>query len=118
MISSGGLPEGLPEGAYLIHGAVRAGLVESLGLAPDAADQAAYDVLRRVLETCGGEYFYVPKDIRLAAHGRDIEIWEKFTGDNHMRLAREYGLTKQYIYRIVARMREAEYARRQGALEV
>lgn len=111
-----GLPDGLPEGAYLIHEAVRAGLVETLGLAPDAADQAAYDVLRRVLEDCGGEYFYVPKDIRLAAHRRDVEIWDKFRGDNHMQLAREYGLTKQYIYRIIARMREANIARRQGTL--
>ena len=59
------LPETLPEGAVILHESIAAGLAEMLGLAPGAADQAAYGVLRRVLETCGGEYFYVPKDIRL-----------------------------------------------------
>lgn len=110
------LPDNLPEGAQLVHEAVRASLHEMLGLAPDAADQAAYDVLRRVLETCGGEYFYVPKGIRLAAHSRDIEVRKEFTGHNQRELARRYGLTVQYIYRIIARMREKECKERQGAL--
>lgn len=102
------LPETLPEGAVILHESIAAGLAEMLGLAPDAADQAAYDVLRRVLETCGGEYFYVPKDIRLAAHGRDIEVWRKFTGHNQRQLAREFGITVQYVYQIIARQREKD----------
>ena len=110
------LPETLPEGAVLLHESIAAGLSEVLGLAPDAADQAAYDVLRRVLETCGGEYFYVPKDIRLAAHGRDIEVWRKFTGHNQRQLAREFGITVQYVYQIIARQREKDKKERQAEL--
>ena len=110
------LPETLPEGAVILHESIAAGLAEVLGLAPDAADQAAYDVLRRVLETCGGEYFYVPKDIRLAAHGRDIEVWREFTGHNQRELARKFGVTVQYIYQIIARQREKEKKERQAEL--
>jgi len=105
----------LPDGAVMIRDAVRASLIEVLGIEHEAADQAAHDVLRRVMEDCGGEYFYVPKGLRLEAHRRDIEIWRKFRGDNHMQLAREYKLTKQYIYRIIARMRAQELARRHGS---
>ena len=96
------LPETLPEGAVILHESITAGLAEMLGLAPDAADQAAYDVLRRVLETCGGEYFYVPKDIRLAAHGRDIEVWRKFTGHNQRQLAREFGITTIFYETLIS----------------
>lgn len=110
------LPETLPEGAVILHESITAGLAEMLGLTPDAADQAAYDVLRRVLETCGGEYFYVPKDIRLAAHGRDIEVWRKFTGHNQRQLAREFGITVQYVYQIIARQREKDKKERQAEL--
>lgn len=110
------LPDTLPEGAVLLHEAITAGLNEVLGLARDAADQAAYDVLRRVLETCGGEYFYVPKDIRLAAHGRDLDVWREFTGHNQRQLARKYGITVQYVYQIIARQREKDKKERQAEL--
>lgn len=110
------LPDTLPEGARLVHEAVLMSMKEVLGLETDAADQAAYDVLRRVLETCGGEYFYVPKDIRLAAHGRDIEVWREFTGHNQRELARKFGVTVQYIYQIIARQREKEKKERQAEL--
>lgn len=110
------LPDATPEGARLVQEAVQASLVEVLGLPDAAADQVAYDVLRRVLSTCGGEYFYVPKDIRLAAHSRDIEVWGEFTGQNQRALARKYGLTVQYIYRIIARMREKDRKDRQPEL--
>lgn len=110
------LPDTLPEGARLVHDAVLASLKDVLGLDADAADQAAYDVLRRVLETCGGEYFYVPKDIRLAAHGRDIKVWQEFTGHNQRELARKFGVTVQYIYQIITRQREKEKKERQAEL--
>lgn len=110
------LPDSVPEGARLLHEAAKAGLVEVLGLADEAADQAAYDMLRRVLETCGGEYFYVPKDIRLAAHRREVDVWEQFTGHNQRELARKFGVTVQYIYQIIARMREKDRKERQSEL--
>lgn len=110
------LPDSVPEGARLVHDAVLASLKEVLGLSPEAADQAAYDVLRRVLETCGGEYFYVPKDIRLAAHSREIDVWREFNGHNQRELARKFGVTVQYIYQIIARMREKDRKERQAEL--
>jgi len=110
------LPNSLPEGAQIVCDAVEASLKEVLGIAPELADQAAYDVLRRVLEMCGGEYFYVPKDIRLAAHRREIDVWREFTGQNQRELARKYGVTVQYVYRIIARAREKDRKERQGEL--
>jgi len=112
------LPETLPEGARLVHEAIQTSLREVLGLQADAADQVAYDVLRQVLETCGGEYFYVPKGIRLEAHSRDVVIWREFTGHNQRDLARKFNLTLQYIYRIIALQREKERKDRQGALDL
>ena len=110
------LPESAPEGAVLLYEAAEAALVDVLGIERERASQAAYDIIRRILEACGGEYFYVPKDIRLAAHERDIKIWQSFTGHNHRELAREHGVTVQYVYQILARMREQEIARRQLGL--
>lgn len=48
------LPDSLPEGAVLLHEAMCASPDRGAGSRPGAADQAAYDALRRVLETCGG----------------------------------------------------------------
>ena len=110
------LPDSLPEGAVLLHDAMCASLTEVLGLAQGAADQAAYDALRRVLETCGGEYFYVPKDLRLAGQGRDTEVWREFNGHNQRELARKFGVTVQYIYQILARQRGKEKKERQAGL--
>lgn len=110
------LPDTLPEGAVMIFEAIEARLMDVLGLPADAASQVALEVLRQVLESCGGEYFYVPKDIRLAAHGRDAEVWREFNGHNQRELARKYSLTLQYIYRIIARQREKDRKERQPEL--
>jgi len=96
----------LPEGGRIVYDALSRSLRDVLGMDNDAAEQTAYHALRLVLEECGGEYLYIPKNIRLAAHSRDIEIWRAFTGRNQRELAREYGLTLQYIYRIIAVQRE------------
>lgn len=106
----------LPEGGRIVYDALSRSLRDVLGMDNDAAEQTAYHALRLVLEECGGEYFYVPKDIRLAAHRRDLEVWADFNGSNQRELARKYGVTLQYIYRIVARAREREREDRQGVL--
>ncbi|MEW5885537.1 MAG: Mor transcription activator family protein [Pseudomonadota bacterium] len=109
-------PEELPEGAQIILDALTRSLRDVLGLEGEAAEQAAYEALRLVLEDCGGEYLYIPKDIRLAAHSRDVQIWRDFNGRNQRELARAYGITPQYVYRIIAAQRAQETRSRQGVL--
>jgi Mor family transcriptional regulator len=44
-------------------------------------------------------------------HERDEAIWQEFTGNNHVELARKYGLTTIHVYRIIKRMRQEKRAK-------
>ena len=51
-------------------------------------------------------------DIKNALKG--IKSLRDFTGANHSELARKYGVSLQWIYKIVKTVRQEELARRQG----
>lgn len=99
-------------------------------LLADAADRVArvlldYNVPEEAAEQCGsavaddlamhwaGQNITIPKDYRYKLTQRDLEIWEKFRGHNHLQLAREYGLTVNAIYRIIKRTKRHAIARQQ-----
>lgn len=64
----------------------------------------------------GGRDIYIPKDDRLKAALRDIEIWQQFTGYNLEPLALKFGLTTRRIAEIIQAQRSAETARKQRQL--
>lgn len=63
-----------------------------------------------------GQLIYFPTADVLKRSERDVEIFNEFTGTNHSELAQKHGTSIQWIYRITARMTQAEKDRRQGKL--
>lgn len=61
----------------------------------------------------GGQNVYFPFDL---ASRRNAQIYAKFTGDNHDKLALEFNVSIQHIYRVVKIQRDAEIASRQPGL--
>lgn len=61
----------------------------------------------------GGLNVYVPKSMSLFACEREKQIFNEFTGNNHAYLAKKYGLSLQWIYKIVKRVQKEEIAKRQ-----
>jgi Mor family transcriptional regulator len=64
----------------------------------------------------GGQLVYIPRHLPGELDRRDLAIAEQFRGDNHAELARENGLSVQWVYRILKRVRAAEIERRQRRL--
>jgi Mor family transcriptional regulator len=93
---------------------VAARLVGMAGLAQDVANQVAIQVAEDMAEDWGGQIIYVPKGRAYQIAKAHLEIWRKFTGDNHAELASEFDLTVPAIYRILKRVRRQEMAKRQG----
>lgn len=82
------------------------------------AEQAGCAVSDHLAEHWGGSTFSFPKDFRYRISQRDQEILSKFTGTNHHQLAVEYGMTENTIYKILKRVQERNYDRRQIKLEL
>lgn len=66
----------------------------------------------------GGAQFYLPKGVGMRLSPRNMEIGQRYTGSNKHLLAREYNLTEMRIEQIFKAYRAAEFARRQGCLDL
>lgn len=88
----------------------------ALGIAPAAAREMALRAADRVRETYGGDAIYIPRGAALILAQRNIEIYNKFTGNNHRALGQEYTLTPRQIYDIIKDVRAADFAQRQMGL--
>ncbi|AAU90956.1 MULTISPECIES: Mor transcription activator family protein [Methylococcus] len=94
-----------------------AALACELGALPkDVAERFGLELSREVAAHWGGQLVYIPRNLPGELDRRDLEIFEKFRGDNHAELALEYRLSVQWIYRIVKRVRQSEIDRRQRRL--
>lgn len=80
------------------------------------ARQVGIDVARRISQAWGGSVIYMPRGILFKLSERDIQIWRDFTGNNHQALARKYGVSEQWVYQIVKKMRKEEIDRLQPDL--
>lgn len=72
----------------------------------DVADQVAIAIINRLSTHWGGSTFSFPKDMLFQTSQRNLEIWNKFTGNNHRELAQEFGITENAIYQITKMMKE------------
>ncbi|WP_448680542.1 Mor transcription activator family protein [Pseudomonas nicosulfuronedens] len=87
--------------------------MEAFGVPEDAAEALGTDVAMRMVEQWGGQQLYMPKGIRIEASRLYLQIYEDWRGHNHRELARKYGFSLQFIYRIVKMMRKADLDSRQ-----
>lgn len=91
-------------------------LVEMAGLEEDVANQIGREVSDRMASHWGGQNIYVPIGLSLKLSSRDRQIYDEFTGNNHRELARKWGVSMQWIYKIVKAIRKEDLARRQHHL--
>lgn len=77
------------------------------------AAQIGAKIAERMAGVWGGQNIYFPMGLSMRISQRDQEIHAKFTGANHAALAREYGVSIQWIYKIVKTMHRDQKAARQ-----
>ena len=93
---------------------VTAVLVEQAHIEQAEAEAVATEIANRMASHWGGQNVYFPMGLSYRLSRRDREIYDEFNGTNHSDLARKYGVSLQWIYKIVKAVRQEETARRQG----
>ena len=83
---------------------------------PKAADLIANDLADHVADNWGGQVITFPKDLRRKLIMLELEIYERFNGENYDDLAREYGMTVSGMRKLVTRIRAKLARRGQGDL--
>ena len=95
---------------------VAVALTELIKLDEGQAEQTGREIANRMAAHWGGQNIYFPMGLTYKLSQRDQQIYDKFNGVNQSDLAREYGVSLQWIYKIVKAVRQEEIARRQGKL--
>lgn len=91
-------------------------LLRAEGLKAERAHEVAFKLAEAVRQHWAGQIVYVPVGTGYELSARDRLIWDKFKGDNHEALAREFQVTVVHVYRIVKKMAAAARARDQHDL--
>lgn len=91
-------------------------LLIARGMDQETAADVALEVAEFARIRWGGQQVYIPKGVLFELSVRDMQIWEKWNGRNALELCREFGLTKQRLYQIIAVVRERELSKRQQKL--
>lgn len=94
---------------------VSAKLVE-LQIDMEKAAEIGLATAEHIRENWSGQSLYIPKGVHYEFSRRDMEIFDRFNGQNHQALSREYNLTVMRIYQIVKAVRAELIKQRQGAL--
>ncbi|WP_137937797.1 Mor transcription activator family protein [Chitinivorax sp. B] len=89
---------------------VAASLVELAKLDQAHSEQVGWEIAERMASHWGGQNVYFPMGLTQRISERDQLIYQEFTGTNHAELARKYGVSLQWIYKIVKTVREREIA--------
>ncbi|MFL1515264.1 Mor transcription activator family protein [Pseudomonas prosekii] len=92
---------------------VAASLIELVLMNEDAARHVAQEVADRMAAHWGGQNVYFPMGLAGKLSRRDRLIFDEFNGTNQSDLARKWGVSLQWIYKIVKAVRKDEIARRQ-----
>jgi Mor family transcriptional regulator len=95
-----------------------AALQEVLGIDPDRAEQAGRVIADRMSANWAGQSIYFPKGLSYRLSLRDRKLFADFNGVNHNDLAKKYGVSIQWVYKIIKAVRTEEIASRQGDLSL
>jgi len=71
------------------------------GIAAERARRAAFELVEEVRHTLGGGSTYISSGFHYDLSQRDLEIFNKFMGNNLAQLAQEYGISKRRVYQII-----------------
>lgn len=94
-----------------------AALAKQLFGAPDdVADAFGAELSQMMAAEWGGQSIYFATGLFYKVAKLHQEVWDAFNGTNHNDLAKQFKVSRAWIYRIVARMRAADLAARQSDL--
>lgn len=91
-------------------------LLSRMGMEPGPARKAAFAFVELIRKEWAGQNLYIPKGQAYELSLRDEELYRRFSGSNLYQLCKEYGITLQRGYQIIAAIREREFKRRQAPL--
>lgn len=78
--------------------------------------QVAVQQLQQVCAQLGGRAMYLPKGLMVFLSARDEQLCAQFRGNNHLALARQYGLTEMRVRQILSAWQAEQLRSRQGRL--
>ncbi len=79
---------------------------EQLDMDAEVAEQLGINVAVRLAENWGGAMVYIPSNLRVNIAQRDMEMYKRFNGSNHLELAREFKCSIVWVYQVVKRVRK------------
>lgn len=91
------------DAAVELHRILTASLTRAFGLTELLATALADEIARGIRGEAGGSEIYIPTMTKVERDERNAEIRRAFRGDNHDQLAREYGLSRRQVERILSR---------------
>lgn len=65
------------------------------------AEEIGSHIAKRMSAHWGGQNIYFPMNLSNKISQRDTQIYKEFNGTNHSELARKYGVSLQWIYKII-----------------
>jgi Mor family transcriptional regulator len=81
-------------------------LLQEYGLPDKASTLVANALADHLADLWGGQNLNIPKDYKRKLSARELEIYERFKGDNYGELAAEYGITERSVRRLLNRTRD------------
>lgn len=93
-----------------------AAIMAERGIDRDLAAELGQELAEFLRAEWGGQQVYIPRGTHFELSARDVEIWESWNGDNVLELCRQYNISKQRLYQIIAAMKARETRKRQGRL--
>ena len=93
-------------------------LIELMALDKEKAEQLGREIAERMAGHWGGQNIYFPMGLSMKLSKRDQQIYDEFMKGNprHDDLARKYGVSIQWIYRILKIKKAEDIAARQHNL--
>ena len=84
----------------------------------EKSDEIGQIVASRMAVHWGGQNVYFPMGFNYRLSIRDLKVYSEFNGTNQGDLARKYGVSLQWIYRILKDVHAEELFKRQSGLFV
>jgi Mor family transcriptional regulator len=81
-------------------------LLQEYDLQAPAATLIANALADHLADHWGGQNMNIPKDYRRKLSLRELEVYDRFSGDNFDTLARDFGMTERSMRRLIARVRD------------
>lgn len=88
--------------------------LEKHGVDGDKARALAVDIAADISDDWKGEQIYIPHNKGFKSRLRNEQIYQEFNGFNQAELARQYGVSVQWIYHIVKEVKAAKKQRGQS----